>query len=296
MIGRGTLALAAAAACGVQVGAAMVATRSVAADVGPFTLAFFRYAIAVACLLPVLVARPVPRIAGRDLAAVVGLGLVQFGLLIALLNVGLRHVTAARASLVFSTFPMLTMLVAAALGRERLAGAAAAGIGITMVGVGAAVGEGGDAPDAPGGWLGIAFVLAAALCGAVCAVLYRPLLQRHSTLAVGALAMGGSVAGLAPFAVAELSAAGLPALGRTGWSAVVFIGLSSGVGYTLWLWALTYASPTRVTMFQALAPVTAALGGAALLGEALTPGAVGGTVAVAAGLWVGLRPAARPER
>lgn len=44
------LALLAAAATGVQVGAAIVASRMVVADVPPLTLAMLRYAIGFLCL------------------------------------------------------------------------------------------------------------------------------------------------------------------------------------------------------------------------------------------------------
>ena len=46
---------------------------------------------------------------------------------------------------------------------------------------------------------------------------------------------------------------------RGGWLAILFIGVSSGVGYYLWLFALRHATPTRVTVFLALSPLTAAL-------------------------------------
>ena len=48
------LALLAAAATGVQVGAAMVASRFVVAEVPPLTLALLRYGIGFFCLLPFL--------------------------------------------------------------------------------------------------------------------------------------------------------------------------------------------------------------------------------------------------
>ena len=51
-----TLALAAAAVTGVQVGAALVASRFVIHDIGPASLAFLRYAIAVLCLAPFVIA------------------------------------------------------------------------------------------------------------------------------------------------------------------------------------------------------------------------------------------------
>jgi drug/metabolite transporter (DMT)-like permease len=66
----------------------------------------------------------------------------------------------------------------------------------------------------------------------------------------------------------------------------VFIGLSSGGGYVLWLWALKNIAATRVTVFLALSPITAAALGVALLGEPVTAGMVAGVACVAAGLWV----------
>jgi drug/metabolite transporter (DMT)-like permease len=77
------------------------------------------------------------------------------------------------------------------------------------------------------------------------------------------------------------------------WAAVVFIGVSSGIGYFWWLYALKHESPTRVTVFLALNPVTAALLGWALLGEDLHPAALAALVLIAAGLWLATRPGIR---
>ena len=288
------LALAAAAGTGVQVGAAIVATRFVVHDFGPASLAFLRYAVALLCLLPFVGRRGRVRFAARDLAAILVLGAVQFGLLIALLNLGLRYVSGTRGALLFASFPLLTMLVAAACGRERITAAKSAGVVLTILGIGAALGArsaGGQAGDA---WIGVLAVLGAALCGAVCAVLYRPYLLRYPTLPVSALAMAGSVACLAPAAALE----GMfrqPAPGWAGCLAVLFIGLSSGIGYVLWLRALKHATPTRVTVFLALSPITAALLGAWLLGERLTSGTLLGITGVLAGLWLASRPTRQPH-
>ena len=65
-----------------------------------------------------------------------------------------------------------------------------------------------------------------------------------------------------------------PAPGR----AIVFIGLSSGGGYVLWLWALKTIAATRVTVFLALSPITATALGVALLGEPVTAGMMAGVV------------------
>ena len=287
---RRALATAAAAATGIQVGSAMVATRFVVDQTGPASLALLRYAIGFLCLLPVVLATPRPRFSARDVAPIALLGITQFGILIALLNVGLRFIPSARAALIFATFPLLTMLLAAALGHERLSAAKTAGVALTLVGVGVALGE--KALQRGGGesqWIGEAAVLASALCGAVCSVLYRPYVRAYPTVSVSAFAMLASVAFLSLLAAGEGFFARWPHLTAAGWGAVMFIGVGSGVGYVLWLWALGHAPATDVTVFLALSPFTAAALGALLLGERVNAAAAGGLLCVGAGLWLAHR-------
>ena len=287
---RRALATAAAAATGVQVGSAMVATRFVVDQTGPASLALLRYAIGVLVLLPAALLATRPRFAPRDLLPIAGLGIVQFGVLIALLNYGLRFIPSARAALIFATVPLLTMLLATALGHERLGLAKAAGVLLTLAGVAMALGEkalarGGESSS----WLGEAAVFGAALSGATCSVLYRPYVRRYPIVPVSAFAMLASVAFLAMFAAGEGFFAGWPRFTAGGWAAVVFIGLGSGVGYFLWLWALGNAPATRVTVFLALSPFTAAVLGALLLAESVTLPAALGLVCVGLGLWLANR-------
>jgi drug/metabolite transporter (DMT)-like permease len=284
-------ALAAAAATGVQVGAAIVATRYVIHDVGPMSLALLRYAIGFLCLIPFALAVRRLRFSWGDFLAVVGLGIIQFAVLIVLLNVGLKFVTSTRAALLFSTMPLMTMVVASALGRERLTAAKTMGVVLTIVGVAATLGEKLFSGAGASEWLGMLAVLGSALSGAVCSVLYRPYLARYPTLPLGALAMLASVVFLTVLAGTEGFFMQPPQLRVPAWAAVVFIGVSSGVGYMTWLWALKHTSPTRVTVFLALSPVTAALLGVGLLGESLTSGIVIGMLCVAGGLWMATRPA-----
>jgi drug/metabolite transporter (DMT)-like permease len=278
----GTPALVAAAAVGVQVGAAIVATRFVVGQLGPASIACLRYAIALASLLPfVALSRARTAIAPRDLAAVLLLGVGQFGLLIALLNIGLQSVPAAPAALIFASFPLLTLLVARAFGHERLSRPKLAGVGLSLAGVALALGadawRGGDSS-------GELAVLASALTGALCSVLYRPYLRRYPALPVSAWAMGGALAFLAVWSLAEGLPSRIAQVTPSGWAALVFIGLSSGGGYFLWLWALRHAPASRVTLFVALSPLTSLALGSLWLGEPV-PGRLWGALAlVVAGL------------
>ncbi|MEQ9812733.1 MAG: DMT family transporter [Azospirillaceae bacterium] len=287
--GAERLGLAAAAATGFQVGAALVATRFIGGELGPITIALLRYGIGVLCLVPFAASLRRLDMPARDLAAILALGIAQFGVLVALLNFGLIHIHASRAALLFATFPMLTMLLAWALGREALTRAKTMGVTLTLAGVAITLGEGVLQWRGGAEWLGAAAVLGAALSGAVCAVFYRPYLERYPTLPIGLLAMLGAVVFLALLSLGESPVALTLALDWPGWLAVIFIGLSSGTGYLLWLFALKHASPTRVTVFLALSPPTAALGEAALLGEVPGWGTLAGMVAVAAGIRIATR-------
>lgn len=281
-------ALLAAAAVGVQVGAAIAASRAVVHEVGPVSLAFLRYAIALVTLLPFVLAGNggwrALALPWRDALAASILGVLQFGVLIALLNEGLRHVDAGLGALLFSTFPVLTLALSMALGRERFEPRLAAAIALSIAGIAVALGVRPPSDFGAEFALGAALVLGAALCGAVCAVLYRPLLVRHAMLPMGTLAMAAAVVALGGAAIAEGLPARLPALGLTAWAVIAFVGLSSGIGFWLWLWALKHALPTRASLFLALSPVTAAAIGLVALGEPLRLGFVLGTAAVLAAL------------
>ena len=292
-------AILAAATVGLQVGAATVASRAVVHEVGPASLAMLRYAIGACCLLPFFFAAPRVRFSRRDLAAVAALGIGQFGIIIILLNFGLLYLTSARAALLFATFPLMTMLLAAALRRERMTVAKTLGVAVSFAGVGLALLDKLAAGNAAEGeWAGIVAVLGAVLTGAVCSVLYRPYLEKYPTLPVSTLAMVASVFFLAMLALPEGAADTIPQLGPGAWGAIVFIGMSSGTAFFCWLWALGRLPPTQVTVFLSLSPVTAALLGALLLDETLSMLTLAGLAAVVAGLliaFVGPSPVAAVE-
>lgn len=279
-----------------QVGAAIVASRFAVAEVPPFTLAMLRYAIGFACLLPfALAGLPAWRHARplhsrtADLAAMAGLGILQFGVLIALLNFGLRAVPAGEAALVFSLFPLLTLALSAALGRERVTASLVGGVLASFAGVALALSPRLGSP-AGASWLHEGAIAASAAVGAACSVAYRPYLQRYPVVPVSALAMLSSVLFLALAGVSEDWPHRIGQFSTGAWGATAFIGISSGVGYFWWLYALAHEPPTRVTVFLALNPPTAALLGWALLGEPLHASLGGALVMVATGLWLATRP------
>ena len=285
----------AAVATAVLVGASMVATRYAIDQTSPASLALLRYVIGFLCLLvPFWLSRSAT-IRGRDLLVVALLGIGQFGILIALLNYGLQHINAARGALIFATLPLMTLLLAAAIGQERLTLAKFTGVVLTIIGLTLALGENVQFMSGSASWLGDLAVLGSTLCGAVCGVLYRPYLKRYAPLNVGAIAMLASVLFLTPGAALEGFFAEWPQFTAEAWIAIGFIGVGSGAGYFLWLWALQHTTATKVTVFMGLSPLTAAALGYVLLDERLTPQFILGLGIVFGGLVVAHLPSKRED-
>jgi drug/metabolite transporter (DMT)-like permease len=281
------IAVLAAAITGILVGTGMVATRFVVDQVPPASLALLRYAIALACLLPPMLwagrGSPIRR---PDLLPIAVLGMLQFGVLIALLNYGLQYIPSGRGALIFATAPLLTMLLAAFLGQEPLSGNKTAGVVACGIGVALVLSErGGFATSGRDAWIGDLAVGLSALTSAICNVGYRPYMQRYPTLKVSVFSIFAAVLLLAAMAGGEDFYAQPPEVTGIGWLAIVFIGLSSAIGFYTWLWALGHMSATRAAIFLSLGPVTATAGGAWLLGETVSLLFLSGLILVVAGIW-----------
>lgn len=251
----------AAAITGVLVGAAMVSTRVVSSDASPATLAFLRYLIGVCVLgLPVLLTSTSRiRFLPADAIVVSVLGVFQFALLIVLLNFALETLPAATCALVFSTMPLFTMCLAIVLGREAYSSRKLGGLVLAISGVGFLLYSSPAQIDANSiDPLAFAALVGATMTGAVCSILYRPYLLRYPVLPTSTLAMFAAVIFLTGLCLASAQPL-VPHLSVIQWANVGFIGLSSGLGYFCWLWALAKMDASRVVAFQALGPVTAAV-------------------------------------
>ena len=248
-----------AATTGMLVGAAMVSTRVVSADASPETLAFLRYLIGL-CILGVPVCLGVrARFSWKDAAAISGLGVLQFAVLIVLLNYALETLPAATCALVFSTMPLFTICLGVLSRRESFSMSKLSGLTLAVAGIVFLLGSdavrlSGNTPTS----IAFAALLAATITGAVCSLLYRPYLQRYPALPTSALAMSAAVVFLSGLCWATAQPVA-PRLSAMEWANVGFIGLSSGLGYFCWLWALARMEASRVVAFQALGPVTAAI-------------------------------------
>ena len=276
----------AAAAASVFFGGMVFCTRFVIDQTEPLTLAFFRFGIGSVCIAPVLMQHHRPRVRRADWSAIVCLGLLFYAVMPILVSAGLQFTYASRGALVLASQPLFTLLLAYWRGEERLTLVKLFGIALTTGGLGLALG--GRPPQISGSsliWLGDAALFCAAFCVAVYNVYSRPHLRRYPALVFTALGMGVGALSLAPFTLGLGLIQGWPAFTPLGWAAVLYIGtFGAGIGYSLWVWALAHTTPTRVSIFLTLNPLTATLLGGTFLDEPITSRFVMGLLAVLAGI------------
>jgi drug/metabolite transporter (DMT)-like permease len=272
----------AAAATGVLVGLLLAASRAVVPETGPSALAFLRYAVGAAVLVPVALGRSPGRLAGRDAAALALLGVFQFGAVVWLLNVAVQTIPAAHAALVFALATPLTLLLSVAAGRDRMSGRLGTGVALCAAGVGAAL-AGPALAGGPGTLAGYGCAAAAAAVASLCAVGTGRRVLAAGTLRAGAVSMAGAALALALPVLPEAAAAA-PRLSAAAWLAVGGIGLASAAAWLLWLEALRHGTPARAAAFLALGPVAAALPDAVLTGAPPSWTLVPACAALAAGL------------
>jgi drug/metabolite transporter (DMT)-like permease len=273
-------------------GGAAVATRYLIASADPFTLAAIRFGGGVICLLPLallLRSRFPPR---QDWAAVAGLGFMFFAVFFVFYNVALAYTTVARGTLALSTLPLMTMIAGALLGVEGLSLRKTLGILLAMLGVaGALVTALADAP--PGAWRGDLIMTGATLCMALYNVRTRPFIQRSSALGFVTASMG--VGAAAPILGSAFQGGGAMVMRFTPdqWLAAIYLAAGGGaLAFFLWVYALQYASPSRVANTMTVNPFVSGLLAALILHEPVTVQLAAGLVAVCVGLWIATTEAA----
>ncbi|MCR9256365.1 MAG: DMT family transporter [Alphaproteobacteria bacterium] len=267
---------------GITVGVTTVISREVVTVVDPASLTLARYGLACLLLLPFAgwrVAWPQVRPVAPRVALI---GVFQFGVLVGLLNLAVVYIPSALATILFSTIPVATLLVAVLLGQERPTRLHLAGIVLTVAGVVAALGD--RAGLGPGDSLlfGALATFGSVLTGAVCNVTFRKIMAGRPPIAMTAVAMAGAAVALTPLSVWQ--APEVSAYTAEIWIFLGIIGGMSAVAFSGWVWALKHAEASAVASWLAIGPIVAALLDRFVLGVTLGPMFALGLALVVAGL------------
>jgi drug/metabolite transporter (DMT)-like permease len=270
-------------------GVNFVAVRFSNRELPPFWGGALRFLIATALLLAVASFRRLPMPQGRGLVGALLFGTLAFGVNFALLYWALVAVPAATASVTFSTIPLLTLLIAVAIGQERFRWQGLIGALIALAGTALAFQQ---QLELAIPFLPLLAVLGAAFCAALSGIVVRGFPRSHpiSTNAVG-MAAGASILLVASFVAGEPHH--LPLLPAT-WVALAWLVVSSTVAFVLMVWVLGRWTASATSYSAVISPLVTVVAAALLAGEAITPLFAVGSLLVLAGVYFGAIASARP--
>jgi len=282
----GVLAAVASSAIG---GVAGGATRFVVHATDPVTLGVFRFGTGFLILLPIALYMKSRWPKGRDWIAVALLGILFFFAFSVLFNLAYSYTTAARGALTLSTMPLMTMLVGAGLGIEKLTLRKTAGVLLAMTGVLFALAFGLSGAPA-GAWRGELVMFAATFCMSLYNVWSRPFIARSDPLAFLTAGMGAAAVCLLIWTLAIHGFDAAAKFEMPQWLAIAYLGVVGSAGaFILWVFALSRTSPTKTAVTITVNPVFASIVGAIAIGEGIGLNLIVGLAAVAVGIWMAAR-------
>jgi drug/metabolite transporter (DMT)-like permease len=233
----------------------------------------------------------------RDVLALAVLGAVGFGLYQTLWTVGLTQTTAGDSALIVGATPILTLLIAAAIGSDhltpdRLAGTLISFAGVALVVLSASGGLGGQL-------FGNVVTIVATAMWAGYVAFVAPMLRRHSPLRITAWAVLFGTLVMLPLGIWQAASSDLSRLTIATPLAVLYAGLASvALGYVIQFRAVRVIGPARATAFQFLVPALTVAFAAVVLHEQIRVEQVVGGVVIVAGILIarrGQRSVAAPE-
>ena len=268
------------------------AVNIVLQSMGIFTSVALRFASAAVILLALLVWREgrLRRLSPREAVMVIGLGVLGISLYNSLFTAALALVEASRAALIVPTNPAFTALFAALLLKERIGGARAAGVALSVTGALWVLSRGdllalGSLEFAKGEWL---LILCIFMWSAY-TLLGRIALSSLSPLALTAYVMA---AGCLPTMVpAWYENASLSGVSWQSWTALAYLVVFGTVLPFLWFnEGVKALGAARAAQFINLVPPLAVVESILLLNETFSPALIVGTALVVAGLYLTNRP------
>jgi drug/metabolite transporter (DMT)-like permease len=201
-----------------------------------------------------------------------------------LITYGENRISSSLTAILISSVPIFTALLALRFDHaERSQGWALVGIVIGIVGVALLFGL--DLSGSEDELVGGAMMLAAALGYAI-----SWMLVKHKMAGAAPEAVAGGTMAVAALVTAPLLAlsppSGTPSFDAVGSLLALGAG-GTGIAFVLYYTLIAEIGPARASMVGYVAPAFSIVYGVALLGEELTPAAVGGLALILAGSWLG---------
>ena len=196
---------------------------------------------------------------------------------------GLALTTVANSSLSLAATPVVITLITAILGYDRIAPLHWVGALMSLVGIYIVVGHGASIGGAS--LRGDAMMFGAVACWASYTMGSRPLMERHSPVAVTGLSMALGTLLYVPVMLPRMIATDWSQVSARTWVALMYSALFAlCVAYTIWYVAIRAIGPARTAVYSNVVPIVAMLTAVVFLGEHLTPSRIVGAACVLIGV------------
>lgn len=223
----------------------------------PLAYNALRMSLGCAVLLALTAWRPATRVTSSDRWRLMALGVLGHCVYQILFISGIARTRAGTASLVVAASPAAVALVARAFGHDKLSSRAAAGLGLSIVGVFFVLG-GSVSADGSGHLAGDLMILCAVICWAFYTNWLVALTPRIDAVQVAAWTLVGGVVPLTLIATPQLLRVDWIAITPLTWASVFYSGvMAMVVAYLLWYRGVHLIGPTRTSMFGNLQPIVA---------------------------------------
>ena len=233
--------------------------------------------------------------ARRDVVGLIGLGIVGQSLYQYWFVGGLARTSVANAAVMLAAAPVLIAIISAALGEERITTTHWVGVLLSLAGIYTVVGAGVHLGGAT--WVGDLMMFGAVCCWAIYTLGSRPLMTRHSPLAVTGISMAIGTALYVPAVFPHIRAVSWDRVTAGTWVAVVYSALFAlCLSYTIWYAAVRQIGSARTSVYSNLVPVVAMATATLFLHEPLGIRKLMGAAAVLIGVALTrVRPINPPE-
>ncbi len=250
----------------------------------PFTLLTMRLLLGIA-VLALIVRRSSARMpARRDIARLLGVGLVGFGVSIGAQFVGTDKSTAVNGVLITSASPAFILLFAAIILREKLTAIRIAAVALATVGVVVIVNLA-EADFGSETFAGDVALAIAALTWGLYSVLVRRVSGKFDTLIVTLVAFLGGLILTIPAMVVELGARPVGEITGAAILGILYLGVISTAG-AMWMWNRAFAlvDASIAALFFFAQPLVGVALSTLLLDQPMTPVRWIGGALIAAGV------------
>jgi drug/metabolite transporter (DMT)-like permease len=278
---------------------AFIAGKHVSEHLGPFAIAFLRFALASLFLLALVWRKhgTLPRLDRTQVFAVLLLGATGVFAYNAMFFKGLSLIEAGRASVVVATSPAFIAIGSAVFFKERLGWVKSSGVLLSILGAAVVVSRGDLTQVLTGGaGLGEALILGCVLSWTTYSLIGKAVMRALSPLV--AVSYSVAVGAVALFVAACFEGLGQDMRRATAldWLAIVYMAVFATVLGFVWFYeGVQEIGPTRASLCINFVPVFAVLLAFFLLGEPLTVSLALGAALVLLGTYLTNRTSWQPH-